>query len=104
MASHRGRAFWSRHVAACGHGGLTRAAYCRQHGLDYGTFRRWARRIAEEPPERASVQALVPLRVSTASPHGEDALRIEVGAGVALAMPQSVDPCWLAALLRELAC
>lgn len=104
MASHRGRAFWSRHVAVSAGSGLNRAAYCRQHGLDYGTLRRWARRLAAEGSEVAGVQSLVPLHVSTCREVCEGELRLRVGADVALAMPQSIDPRWLAALLRELAC
>ena len=104
MAGHRGRVFWSRHVAAAEGSGLSRAAYCRQHGLDYGTFRRWARRMATESPARSDAQALVPLRVSTRQDDSDGALRLEVGAGAMLTLPRSIDLRWLAALLRELAC
>ena len=104
MAGHRGRVFWSRHVAAAEGSGLSRAAYCRQHGLDYGTFRRWARRMAAEPPARSDAQALVPLRVSTRQDDSDGALRLEVGPGAVLTLPRSIDVRWLGALLRELAC
>jgi len=104
MAGHRGRVFWSRHVAAAEGSGLSRAAYCRQNGLDYGTFRRWARRMAAELPARSDAQALVPLRVLARDDDRGDALRLEVGAGAVLVLPRSIDVPWLAALLRELAC
>ena len=104
MAGHRGRVFWSRHVGAAEGSGLSRAAYCRQHGLDYGTFRRWARRVAAEPPARSDAQALVPLRVSTRQDDSDGALRLEVGPGAVLTLPRSIDARWLGALLRELAC
>ena len=35
------RAWWSVHVDAWRRSGLTRAAYCREHRLGQGTFRRW---------------------------------------------------------------
>jgi hypothetical protein len=104
MAGHRGRVFWSRHVAAVEGSGLSRAAYCRQHGLDYATFRLWTRRLAKDLSESANAQALVPLRVSTRSEVGGGELRLQVGAGVSLGIPQAVDPRWLATLLRESAC
>lgn len=104
MASHRGRVFWSRHVAAAEGSGLSRAAYCRQHGLDYGTFRRWARRVAAEPPASSDALALVPLRVSARQDDSVGMLRLEVGPGAVLTFPRSIDVRWLAALLRELAC
>ena len=88
MARHRGRAFWSGHVAASAGSGLNRAAYCRQHGLDYGTLRRWARRPTAEGSGVVAVQALVPLHLPTCRGVIEGELRLRVGADVALAMPQ----------------
>ena len=104
MAGHRGRVFWSRHVAAAEGSRLSRAAYCRQHGLDYGTLRRWSRRLAAEGSGVTGAESLVPLHVSTCREVSEGELQLRVGANVALAMPRSIDPRWLAALLRELAC
>lgn len=104
MAGHRGRVFWSRHVAAAEGSGLSRSAYCRQHGLDYGTFRRWSRKMAAEPSASSEAQALVPLRLSMRQDDSVGALRLEVGVGAVLTLPRSIDPRWLAALLRELAC
>lgn len=43
----QGREYWSRHVAAWRHSGLTRQAYCEQHDLSYGSLCHWARKLSE---------------------------------------------------------
>jgi len=42
------------HVEAWRHSGLSRPAYCREHGLNYSTFMSWFRleTVAEEAPGR----------------------------------------------------
>ena len=38
------REWWSIHIEAWQRSGVSRAAYCRQHRLDEGTFARWLKR------------------------------------------------------------
>lgn len=104
MAKHRGKAFWSRHVAAAGASGMSRAAYCRRHGFNYKTFLRWAGRLGVTRTEESSRQSLVPLSV-VAVPRGDDvALCLRVASDVELSIPLSIDARWLGELLRAVAC
>lgn len=104
MARQQSMEFWARHVAAMETSGLTRAAYCRRHGLNYGTLYGWWRRLrqgdATVSPVGQTGQALVPVMVAT-PPHPTPALlEIRVGAQVVVSVPTSVDAVWLGALLR----
>jgi hypothetical protein len=100
MAKHKGRQFWSAHITAAGSSGLSKAAYCRRHGLDYKTFHRWSARLNGAGRPGAG-HALVPVVVREAEP-APGTLTLRVGADVALSMPPSVDARWLATLLRTI--
>lgn len=101
MARQKSREFWGRHVAALATSGLTRAAYCRRHGLNYGTMCLWWRRLrGGHGTATRTRQALVPVMVAT-PPHTTMALlEIRVGAQVVISVPTSVDAAWLGALVR----
>jgi transposase-like protein len=101
MAEIRSREFWAQHVAACAASGLSRAAYCRQHDLNYWTFNDWRRRSGSERPTSVATaqhQSLVPVVVTSAPT--ATALELRVGDQVRLSLPLSVDSAWLGALLR----
>lgn len=104
MAKHRGKAFWLRHVAAVGSSGLSKAAYCRRHGIKYKTFLRWARRdgaAREMPP---TIQSLVPVSVVGVPAYDGIPLSLRVASDVVLTIPRSVDARWLGELLRAVTC
>lgn len=48
----QGREYWSRHVAAWRRSGLTKKAYCEQHGLSYWSLRNWDGKLAETADQR----------------------------------------------------
>jgi len=48
----QGREYWSRHVAAWRRSGLTKKAYCEQHGLSYWSLRNWDGKLAETADRR----------------------------------------------------
>jgi transposase-like protein len=101
MAIRRSRQFWARQLAAAESSGMTKAAYCRQHGLDYRTFYRWFRRMGDAATAPAASQALVPIAVRAPSPMVQPpAMTLRIGADVSLSIPTSVDAGWLATLMR----
>ncbi|MCB1632230.1 MAG: hypothetical protein KDI23_10385 [Pseudomonadales bacterium] len=104
MATHRGMEFWSRHVAAAGGSGLSRAAYCRRHGLGYKTFLRWVDRLGSDGAPSPAQQSLVPVSIVSGPLSDEASLSLRVASGVVLTIPRSVDARWLGELLRSLAC
>ena len=48
----QGREYWSRHVTAWRRSGLTKKAYCEQHGLSYWSLRNWDGKLAETADQR----------------------------------------------------
>lgn len=104
MAKHRGDAFWLQHVAAARCSGLSKAAYCRQHGLNRKTFFRWTRRDGAAEKMPSAVQSLVPLSVIGVPACDDTPLSLRVASDVVLTIPRSVDARWLGALLRAVAC
>ena len=102
MAKHRGALVWSEHVDAAASSGLSKAAYCRQHGLNYKTFLRWIDRLAASSAPAVG-QSLVPLSVA-ASRLDEQPLRLQVGTDVVLVVPRGIDAGWLGEVLRAAAC
>ena len=96
MGKHRSEEFWRDHLARFVDGGLSRAAYCRQHRLAMHSFDYWRRRLAAD-----SVRALVPVVVSEPSVATE--LHVQIGQA-RVSVPSSVDPVWLGRLLRAAGC
>lgn len=43
-----GREWWSRHVAGWRGSGVSRAEYCRRHGIVAGSLARWTSKLKEE--------------------------------------------------------
>lgn len=101
MAKHHPRGFWIAHVEGVGAGTMSKAAYCRRHGLDYKTLLRWVRRVRSGNADTKAAGALVPITVREASPIDRAALTLRVGPQVWLSLPATIDAQWLGALLRE---
>jgi hypothetical protein len=104
MAKHRGRLQWSNHVEAAARSGLSKAAYCRRHGLVYKTFLRWEALLDRAAFGAPSEQSLVPLTVTTSTTGDASSMRLQVGDGVVLVIPLTVDARWLGELMRAAAC
>ena len=100
MARRRGKQFWSQQIAAASVSGVSAAAYCRQQGLSYKTFLRWRARLDSGTAGRVSSPSLMPVSIRATIPGDAPSLRLEVGGGVVLTLPPSVDAGWLGALLR----
>jgi transposase-like protein len=103
MARRRSKQFWAEQIAVAEASGVSKADYCRIHGLDYRTFYRWFRRLEAEACA-STQQALVPIAIGRAAPIAEPSqMRLSIGTGVSLSLPASTDARWLAVLLREVA-
>lgn len=97
IASH-----WKQHIEAWPASGITQAAYCRQHGLNAGTF---SGRLREYRAAAVAVAApsLIPLRLEpeAAPPSAASApLILCLASGHCLELPASAEPRWLAEVLR----
>ena len=103
MAKHKSKQFWAAHVAAAGASGTNKAAYCRQHGLDYKSLLRWGRRLRDRGDGPSPSQCLVPLTIRETPPVHRATLTLRIGPDIALAMPPSTDAVWLGTLLRTVA-
>lgn len=64
--THAGkRSKWEHHIESWERSGQSQAAYCREHGLSYGLFAYWKRRL-KRPESYQSAVKLVPIGVSRA--------------------------------------
>jgi hypothetical protein len=93
---------WKQHIEAWQASGITQAAYCRQHGLNAGTF---SGRLREYRAAAVAVAApsLIPIRLEpeAASPSASSApLILRLASGHCLELPAAAEPRWLAELLR----
>jgi len=87
---------WQNHIEAWQVGGLSQAAYCRQHGLNPNTFSGRLRAYRALP--EAAVPKLIPVQLEPMASPG--ALLLRLGRGHQLEMPATVSPRWLAELLQ----
>ncbi len=94
------RASWIAHVKSWRDGGLTQAEYCRQHVLNSKTFAVWIKRGNTSTLTANMPLTLVPVAVAQPAAAGELLLRHV--SGWQLALPSTVEPVWLAGLLRGL--
>ena len=91
---------WKNHIEAWQSSGLSQAAYCRQHQLNYSTFSARLcefRALAKSSPPAQPV--LLPIHVQ-APPSPEVWITLHHANGHRLALPSSVSAPWLAELLR----
>ncbi|HZX70337.1 MAG TPA: IS66 family insertion sequence element accessory protein TnpB [Rhodanobacter sp.] len=98
---------WAEHVRRWRSGGLTRAAYCAEHGVKAATLSYWAWRLGKTQRAVAApapmVPAFVPVQVV---PAAKPPMLVEVSyaGGLRLGLPVGIDVVWVAALVRALAC
>jgi len=51
-----GPEYWQHHVDSWLRSGLSQAAYCREHDLDYNRFRKWKERLSTYPSANTSIK------------------------------------------------
>lgn len=99
QTSDERRSFWAAHLEACSESGLTKVAYCQQHGLKIKSFYYWQRR---NRPSVAGPVTLVPVSVQRPPANlPPDGLVLRHNNGWSLHLPADLSPAWLAHLLRE---
>lgn len=89
---------WNEHIAAWRISKLSRAAYCRQHGLKVHAF---LYRINRQCSDPASPLTLVPVNPIIAVPSG-NGLILRGRQGWSLSMSNDVSATWLGQLLGAL--
>jgi hypothetical protein len=101
MQTHQtSRQEWHAHVVRWRTSGLSRSAYCEQHGLKLHCLVYWIKRC---PPESAISPALTLVRASVVSIAATPMpLVLECPNGSRLQLPANTSPEWLGALLRGL--
>jgi transposase-like protein len=100
VAKHKPKQFWIAHVAAAQASGMSKAAYCRRHGLDYKSLLRWANRLRRRG-EASTTQSLVPVAIRNAAPAERGSMTLRIGPDVSLSIPASTDAVWLGTMLRS---
>jgi hypothetical protein len=48
--------YWQSHIDSWVQSGLSQAAYCRKHDLDYNRFRKWKERLSTYPSANTSIK------------------------------------------------
>jgi hypothetical protein len=89
---------WKALVDAHAASGQTATAFCRAHGINakyFSTRRRALTKVRVQTQSKFSPVLLAPTQ------RGID-IRVECAGGVVLRLPSSVEPAWLADLLRAL--
>ena len=96
--ARRSQADWRALIEAHPTSGTTAAAFCRKHGINqkYFSFRR--RQLGVK--QAAASSQFVPVKSSDGL--RAEVLRLRVGSTTTLELPASVEPVWLAGLLRAL--
>lgn len=89
---------WAEHVAAWRESKLTRAEYCRQHGLKLNLF---LYRLSRQQSALAKSLTLVPVSVETA-PAARADLVLRGPQGWSLSMTCDVSAAWLGQLIGTL--
>jgi hypothetical protein len=96
--TRRTKAQWRALIEAHASSGLTAAAFCRDHGLNPKYFSLRRRELGDGPKKRTS--NFVP--VSTMKLPVSDRVIVRDPFGMSVDLPLSVEPKWLAELLRSL--
>lgn len=89
---------WAEHVSAWRESKLTRAEYCRQHGLKLNLF---LYRLSGHQSAQAKTLTLVPVSID-AAPAARDQLLLRGPGGWSLSMAGDVSAAWLGQLLGAL--
>jgi hypothetical protein len=100
-----GRAYWEEHVKALAASGLSRAEYCRQHGLRYKQLYCWQGRLSTAGTKSKAFVRAKPapvVKAVAAASRSLSGARLVTKTGAALEFEASTDPRWLARVIAEL--
>jgi len=95
---------WQAHVNALAQSGLSRAEYCRQHGLSYHALTYWQRKLSRR---RSNTTTLVPVSleataVRNAVQAGQTDLQIILPGKMSISVGDNFSPTTLSRLLTVL--
>ena len=91
-----GREHWQAHMEAWQRSGLSRAAYCRQHGINKNTFAYWRHRLKEN----AAPVKLVQLPTGTVKQAEKASLRLVVNDRISIDVSDGFQPETLSRVLE----
>ncbi len=98
---------WAERIQQWELSGLSQRVFCERKAFKYTTFDYWRRQLSGSATEGkqslkpvAAPLKLVPLQVS--GERHDHAIVLRSPAGWELCLPSSVEPIWLAAILRSL--
>ena len=99
LSTREGRwAYWKSHVEQWKRSGLSKQAYCREHGLKAASLYRWCTRLRDREKAKPS---FIPVRLPSIAANGY-ALELELVDGRMLRIGADADPVWVSQLVREL--
>jgi hypothetical protein len=79
--------YWQNHIKQIAQSKLSRAAYCRQHDVNYDRFCYWHKRLSKQKPNK-----LLPVEVVTSTvPEVQCTLEFTNGARLFIYSQQSLD-------------
>ena len=92
---------WLAHVEQWRHSGMSKAAYCKAHGLNFSSFRYWLRKSRSASVDVSALPpAIVPLPFTLALK--PPSIGLMVGTRYALDIPADFDEAMLTRLLSVL--
>ena len=92
------RAYWQSQVRQWQRSGLSKQAYCREHGLKAASLYRWCARLRAG---ETTQPGFVPVRLPSVGANGY-ALELMLVNGGVLRIGAGADPLWVSQLVREL--
>jgi hypothetical protein len=100
-------AIWAERIQSWEASGLTQRAFCEREAIKYTTFDYWHRQVATKvakikPALKPAGRPLKLVPVQISSEQRADAIVLRSPAGWELHLASSVEPAWLAAILRSL--
>ena len=93
------RRIWQGHIEAFRASGMTRAAFCRLHGLKLHQFIYWKKRFNKSCSASVS---LVEVKLPRVCAQPQASLRVVVGAGRRIEVDRGFDPVTLVQLIHTL--
>ena len=69
LDDEEGPEYWQHHIDSWMRSGLSQAAYCREHDLDYNRFRKWKERLSTYPSANTSIKLVEVKRDFTLNPN-----------------------------------
>ena len=91
---------WQEHIAACGLSGLSRAAYCRQEGLDLQQFSYYYARLKlEEKKTTITAPLFAQVAIKNSKEPSSETIQILFPNGLQCKLPCHLNPNLIKAIL-----